>query len=167
MRKSMISSSRKPLAERAEHLRETSGFHVVSDGAKAAPEADKVVIAVKPQVLGVVLDGLKDALAHGPLLIFPSSQGAPTSRFIGILGDEARIVRVMPNTPALVGEGAAGLCAGGGASEADLSQARRLLESVGKAVVFARVVDGCRDGFVGQWPRVMFSSSSRPLRMAE
>ena len=144
-----------PLAERAEHLRETSGFHVVSDGAKAAPEAGKVVIAVKPQVLGVVLDGLKDALAHGPLLISIVA-GAPTSRFIGILGDEARIVRVMPNTPALVGEGAAGLCArrrgvGGGfiASETTFGVRRQ-------GGGFARVVDGCRDGFVGQWPRVCF-----------
>ena len=113
-----------PLAERAEYLRKTSGFQVVPDGAEAAPKAQTVVIAVKPQVLDVVLDGLKDALAHGPRLISIVA-GAPTSRFTGILGGEARIVRVMPNTPALVGEGAAGLCAAEWASHCDDLQAGR------------------------------------------
>ena len=144
-----------PLAERAEYLRKTSGFQVVPDGAEAAPKAQTVVIAVKPQVLDVVLDGLKDALAHGPLLISIVA-GAPTSRFTGILGDEARIVRVMPNTPALVGEGAAGLCAGGGASEADLSQARQLLESVGKAVVLPESLMDAVTGLSGSGPAYVF-----------
>ena len=144
-----------PLAERAEYLRETSGFQVVSAGAEAAPEAGKVVIAVKPQVLDVVLDGLKHALAHRPLLISVVA-GAPTSRFTGILGDEARIVRVMPNTPALVGEGAAGLCAGGGTSEADLSQAKQLLESVGKAVVLPESLMDAVTGLSGSGPAYVF-----------
>lgn len=144
-----------PLAERAEYLRQSSGFQVVSDGAEAAPEAGKVVIAVKPQVLDVVLDGLKNALAHRPLLISVVA-GAPTSRFTGILGDEARIVRVMPNTPALVGEGAAGLCAGGGASEADLSQAKQLLESVGKAVVLPESLMDAVTGLSGSGPAYVF-----------
>ncbi len=144
-----------PLAERAEHLRQASGFAVVSDGAEAAPEAEKVVIAVKPQVLDAVLGGLKDALAHRPLLISVVA-GAPTSRFTGILGDEARIVRVMPNTPALVGEGAAGLCAGGAASEADLSQAKQLLESVGKAVVLPESLMDAVTGLSGSGPAYVF-----------
>ena len=144
-----------PLAERAEYLRKTADFHVVSDGAEAAPEAQKVVIAVKPQVLDVVLDGLKDALAHRPLLISVVA-GAPTGRFTGILGDKARIVRVMPNTPALVGEGAAGLCAGGGASESDLLQAKQLLESVGKAVVLPESLMDAVTGLSGSGPAYVF-----------
>lgn len=144
-----------PLAERAEYLRKSSGFQVVSDGAEAAPEAQKVVVAVKPQVLDAVLEGLKHALAHRPLLISVVA-GAPTSRFTGILGDEARIVRVMPNTPALVGEGAAGLCAGGGASEADLSQAKQLLESVGKAVILPESLMDAVTGLSGSGPAYVF-----------
>ena len=144
-----------PLVERARYLGQTSGFQVVSDGAEAAPGAQKVVIAVKPQVLDVVLNGLKDALAHRPLLISVVA-GAPTSRFTGILGDEARIVRVMPNTPALVGEGAAGLCAGGGATESDLSQAKQLLESVGKAVVLPESLMDAVTGLSGSGPAYVF-----------
>lgn len=144
-----------PLAARAGHLREKWGFRVVSDGAEAAPGADKVIIAVKPQALDAVLGGLKDALAHRPLLISVAA-GAPTTRFTGILGDEARIVRVMPNTPALVGEGAAGLCAGGRASEADLSEAKRLLESVGRAVVLPESLMDAVTGLSGSGPAYVF-----------
>ena len=140
-----------PLAERAGYLRETSGFRVVPDGAEAAPGARKVVLAVKPQVLGAVLDGLKDALAHRPLLISIVA-GASTRRFTEALGDAARIVRVMPNTPARVGEGAAGLCAGGGASEADLSEARKMLESVGRAVVLPESLMDAVTGLSGSGP---------------
>ncbi len=144
-----------PLVERAEYLGRTSGFRVVSNGTEAVPEAQKVVIAVKPQVLDVVLNGLKDTLAHHPLLISVVA-GVPTSRFTVILGDEARIIRVMPNTPALVGEGAAGLSAGGGASEADLLQATELLESVGKAVVVPESLMDAVTGLSGSGPAYVF-----------
>ncbi len=144
-----------PLADRARYLRETSGFHVIPDAAEAASEAGKVVIAVKPQVLRGVLDGLKDALTHRPLLISIVA-GASTSRFVEILGGEVRIVRVMPNTPALVGEGVAGLCASGGASESDLSQAKRLLESVGRAVVLPESLMDAVTGLSGSGPAYVF-----------
>lgn len=144
-----------PLAERADYLRETYAFRVAPDAAEEAPLARKVVLAVKPQVLGAVMGGLKDALAHRPLLISVVA-GAPTRRFTEALGEEARIVRVMPNTPALVGEGAAGLCAGGGASAADLAEARRMLESVGRAVVLPEALMDAATGLSGSGPAYVF-----------
>lgn len=144
-----------PLPARAEYLREKAGFRVASDGAEAAPGADRVIIAVKPQVLDAVLGGLKDALAHRPLLISVVA-GAPTRRFTAALGEEARVVRVMPNAPALVGEGAAGLCAGGRASDADLAEARCLLESVGRAVVLPESLMDAVTGLSGSGPAYVF-----------
>ena len=144
-----------PRVERAASLRHNSGFHVIADGAEAAPDARIVVIAVKPQVVDAVLAGLKDALAHRPLLISVAA-GISTRRFCAALGDGARIVRVMPNAPALVGAGAAGLCAGGGASESDLSQAKQLLESVGKAVVLPESLMDAVTGLSGSGPAYVF-----------
>ena len=82
--------------------------------------------------------------------------GATTSRFTSLLGRKTRIVRVMPNTPALVGEGAAGLCAGGAASPEDLAEARLLLESVGCAVVLPESLMDAVTGLSGSGPAYVF-----------
>lgn len=144
-----------PVEARARYLRETHGLQVVSGAAEAAGQAEKVVFAVKPQALGAVLSSLKGVIGPRHLLISIVA-GAPTRRFVEAFGEGTRIVRVMPNTPALIGQGAAGLAAGGGAKAGDLAEARRMLESVGKAV---EVPEGLMDavtGLSGSGPAYVF-----------
>jgi len=144
-----------PVEGRRQYLRKTYGFETVSQGAEAVPRAQTVVFAVKPQVLQAALGGLKKAVTADHLLVSIVA-GAPTRRFTEAFGEKTRIVRVMPNTPALVGEGAAGLCAGGAASAEDLAAARGMLEAVGKAVEVPEALMDAVTGLSGSGPAYVF-----------
>ena len=95
-------------AERLEQLKKTYGIEISSDNTAAAAKADIVVLAVKPQQMSVVLKGLK---IHDELVISIAA-GVTTARIERELGGEPRVVRTMPNTPTLVGAGAAAICKG-------------------------------------------------------
>ena len=144
-----------PVEARARFLRETHGLQVVSSAAEAAGQAEKVVFAVKPQVLGSVLSSLKGVIGPKHLLISVVA-GAATRRFTEAFGEATRVIRVMPNTPALLGQGAAGLCGGGAAAPGDLAEARRMLESVGKVVEVPESLMDAVTGLSGSGPAYVF-----------
>lgn len=144
-----------PVEARARYLRETHGFQVVSTPAEAAGRAERVVFAVKPQVLGAVLSSLKGVIGPKHLLISIVA-GATTRRYTEAFGDATRIVRVMPNTPALLGLGAAGLAAGGATAPGDMAEAKKMLESVGKVVEVPETLMDAVTGLSGSGPAYVF-----------
>jgi pyrroline-5-carboxylate reductase len=95
-------------------------------------QADTIVLSVKPQVMSDVLDGIAGTLKKG-VLVISIAAGITTASIRAKLGD-VQIVRVMPNTPALVATGASGLY-NAGASDEGLKTALDICSSVGKAVV--------------------------------
>ncbi len=119
-------------AERARELEERYGVAVVSN-IEAARKADTIALVVKPQDMADVLDEISPVLRAGQLVV--SLAAGITTAFI-----EARVpagvavVRVMPNTPALVDEGMAAISPGSHCSEAHLAEAEALLTSVGRVV---------------------------------
>jgi pyrroline-5-carboxylate reductase len=143
-----------PFEERRKFL-ESKGYETVTEGSAAAAGAGTVLFAVKPQDLDVVLEGLKAEVSADHLLVSIVA-GARTSRFTGAFGESARVIRVMPNTPALVGEGAAGVCAGGAATPEDLKAATEMLESVGRAVELPEALLDAVTGLSGSGPAYVF-----------
>ena len=105
----------------------------LSSNKAAVTSADVVVLAVKPQVIGGVLDGFQAALGHKPLVISIAA-GISTSWLEKSLGEGVRVVRAMPNTPALVRSGAAAICRGRWATDADFNIAEAIMNSVGLVV---------------------------------
>lgn len=104
--------------------------------AQTLADADVIILAVKPQQLAEVLRGLPELQpAQLVLSIAAGVRANDISRWLG--GHEA-VVRAMPNTPALVGAGIAGLFALSGVSDAQKSLASRILEAVGRAVWVAQ-----------------------------
>ena len=98
---------------------------------KIIEQADAVLLAVKPQVLASALEPLAGCLAGKPVISIVA--GVPIDRLAGLTGS-GRIVRVMPNTPALVSEGAAGYSLAPEAQAADGELANRILSAVGVAM---------------------------------
>lgn len=92
-----------------------------------------VVLAVKPQVMAAVLDDLRPAVTPRQLFVSIAA-GFPLRRLAAGLGKQARVVRVMPNTPALIGQGMSVAVAGAKATAADLRTTLRLFRAVGQAV---------------------------------
>jgi len=133
---------------RSAHLRkltETYKINTTEDNGEVFDKADVVVLAVKPQQMDEVLEGLAAALPEaikGVKLIISIAAGFPVKKIEGRLylplDQNARgllpIVRVMPNTPALVLAGMAGMSGNSYAKESDLNDARMILEAIGKVI---------------------------------
>lgn len=113
-----------------EALRSRYGIRTAVDGAAEARQADCVVLAVKPQQLREVAISLAPAM-NGRLVLSIAAgiRGADLARW---LGGQARVVRAMPNTPALVGAGISGLYALPGVSDGDRRNAESVLAAVGE-----------------------------------
>jgi pyrroline-5-carboxylate reductase len=127
-------------AERAVELEERYGVAVVSN-IEAAEKADTVALVVKPQDMGDVLDEIAPVLRAGQLVV--SLAAGITTEFIeSRVPEGVAVVRVMPNTPALVDEGMSVLSAGASAGEAELDEAEALLSTVGRV---ARVPEHQQD----------------------
>lgn len=120
-----------PDPQQRERLRREAGIEVHAQGAAAAAGADVVVLAVKPASMADTLRGLAAALReHQPLLISVAA-GVRMESLEDWAGARLPIVRAMPNTPALIGAGAAGLYCGPGVSPERKLLAQRILGAVG------------------------------------
>ena len=105
-----------------------------TDNAVTVRNADIVVLSVKPQVLEAVVKPLVPLL--GEKLVVSVAAGVPLSLLENWLGRSSAIIRCMPNTPALLGEGITGLIANDVVTEAQKMQAERVLSSVGETIWF-------------------------------
>jgi pyrroline-5-carboxylate reductase len=121
------------LQERLDYFRARYGVKGSTDNGEAVQGADVIVLAVKPQILAEVLAGLKSELP-GNALVISIAAGVKAATIEAGLEAGQHVVRVMPNTPCLVGRGASAIAPGAHANEQDLATARKLLEAVGVAV---------------------------------
>ncbi len=144
-----------PLEARREHLK-SDGYRVVDNGPDAVRGAGTVLFAVKPQDLGSALAQLDGEVSVADHLLVSIVAGVPTTRYTKAFGEAARVIRVMPNTPALVATGAAGVCAGGAATAEDLAAAVKMLESVGRAVEVPESLMDAVTGLSGSGPAYVF-----------
>lgn len=115
---------------RRKQLEENRGVECSDDAAAVVDASDVVVLALKPGVVRPVLEGLAGSSAQDPLWISIAA-GVTLASLGAPLPAQARIVRAMPNTPALVGAGATAICGNTSATADDLALARALFESVG------------------------------------
>ncbi|MCB1667028.1 MAG: pyrroline-5-carboxylate reductase [Porticoccaceae bacterium] len=121
-----------PLAENRQRLASKYGVNTTTDNHQAITDASVVILAVKPQILKQVALELAPALIHHPLVISIAA-GIPVSALQEWLGDKIPIVRCMPNTPALLRQGATGLFANDLVDEKQKQVAEDILRAVGLA----------------------------------
>lgn len=143
-----------PSDERRELVGRRYGIRLGVDNREAAGWADVVILAVKPQTLPTVVDELAAALAGK--LVISIAAGVPLRQIAERLKCEARLVRVMPNAPALLRAGVSALAAGPTVSEEDAHLARRLLEAVGRVVVVSEPLMDAVTGLSGSGPAYAF-----------
>ena len=126
-----------PNAELRQALAQDFGVAVFEHGREAAAGADAVLLAVKPQVMRPVCESLREVLqADSPLLISIAA-GIRMDQLEQWCGGGVAVVRSMPNTPALIGAGASGLCANARVSAAQRAQAEHILGAAGLTVWIA------------------------------
>ncbi|MHB8910018.1 MAG: pyrroline-5-carboxylate reductase [Syntrophales bacterium] len=140
---------------RLEELRKAYGVNVTTDNGTAVRGAEMVILSVKPQNMAEVLTALAGQAT--PATLFVSIAAGISTAFIEKhLRAGIRVVRVMPNMPALIGEGAAALCRGAFATEEDLGLARRIFDAVGITVEAEESLMDAVTGLSGSGPGYAF-----------
>jgi pyrroline-5-carboxylate reductase len=145
-----------PDQNRLSALEEELEIRVTTDNAEAVQEATVIVLATKPQVFAQVLPGLATAVSADALLISIAA-GISTGTIERAFPAGSRVVRTMPNTPALVGAGATAIAAGTHATDDDLELAETLFRSVGIAVRVPEEQIDAVTGLSGSGPAYVFA----------
>lgn len=115
-----------------EAVRSAYGIEIMDSNAAVAEASDVLVLAVKPQYMQEVIEEIRDHVPSDTLII--SIAAGKTIKWIeNAFAKTIKLVRCMPNTPALVGEGCTGVCVNDRVSQEDIYYSLKLMESFGKA----------------------------------
>ncbi len=144
-----------PRRERCEELTQRFGIHTTTSNAEVVKHSEIVVLSVKPQIVPLVLDEVAGSLKPNTLVISIAA-GTPVSAIERRLPKGTRVVRTMPNTPALVGAGATAIAGGGHATAEDLETAKHIFNAVGKTVILDEEQLDAVTGLSGSGPAYVF-----------
>lgn len=152
-----IIGSAKTVATRAARA-DQLGIAVTADNREVAATADVLVLAVKPQFFPEVIEEIRDAVRPDTLVISIAA-GLTIERIAALFEREAdtmRLIRCMPNTPALVNAGCTAVCPGTGATQADEEICLQLMNSFGRAIVIPERLMDAASAVAGSSPAFVF-----------
>ncbi|MHB8845326.1 MAG: pyrroline-5-carboxylate reductase [Nitrospirota bacterium] len=141
--------------DRIAHLEKSYGITAQASQKDAVMAAGIVLLCVKPQVIDAVLAKIGQAV-DGSKLVISIAAGVTIARIEKVLAPGSRVIRVMPNTPALVLSGAAGIAAGTSATVTDIMTAQSIFGAVGRAVVVEEKLMDAVTGLSGSGPAYVF-----------
>lgn len=141
--------------QRLAELKQKLGVQKAADNQAVVKEADVVILAVKPHVAPLVLKEAAPVAKPGQTFISLAA-GVPISLIEDCLAGTVPVIRVMPNTPCLVGEGASAVSAGTHARKENIKIAMAVFNAVGKAVEVPEALLDCVTGLSGSGPAYMY-----------
>ncbi len=144
-----------PRPERRAEIADRYAVEVTGDNRAAAALADLLVLSVKPQMMDAVLAEIAPVIDARKLVVSIAA-GVPIAAMARRLPAGARLIRTMPNLPAVVGAGATAIARGPNATEEDATVARAIFEAVGTAVVVDEPLLDAVTGLSGSGPAFIF-----------
>jgi pyrroline-5-carboxylate reductase len=142
--------------ERRAYMQTTYGIMASADNKHAVQESSVVLLAVKPQIMPMVLEEIAPVV-NSEKLVISIAAGITLQTLQRALGDSRRVVRVMPNTPALVLAGAAGISPGKAATAQDVALVEQIFNAVGRAMVVSDDMMDVVTGLSGSGPAFIFA----------
>src|SRR5262245_567710 len=147
----VVSNKRK---DKSRALAEKYGVNVAESNADCARGADVVLISVKPQIFARVLEEVREVVPEA--LLISVAAGISTRRIETVLGGTPRVIRSMPNTPAVIKEGATAISAGLYATPDDVKLAETIFQKIGRVVVVDEVHRDAVTYLSGSGPAYIF-----------
>ncbi len=145
-----------PYAPSREAFAVATGATVTAEIREIVAASDTLLLCTKPADVAAAMTAAAQAAAGKPLLVISIAAGVTLAALEMASAENFRVIRTMPNTPALIGHGAAGFCLGSRATAADGAAAQSLLEAVGHAVeVPERLMDAVT-GLSGSGPAYVY-----------
>ncbi len=132
-----------------------AGIRGTTSNAEAVKGADVVLLTVKPQVVARVMGEVGPLLQPSQLLV-SCAASVPTSFIEALIPAPVPVVRVMPNTPCLLGEGMSALCRGKHATAGDLARARAIFDAVGRTAILDERLFDAVTGLSGSGPAYIY-----------
>ncbi|MBU2979446.1 pyrroline-5-carboxylate reductase [Alteromonas sp. C1M14] len=123
-----------PSKPKLEKLNEEFGIQITQSNDEACQFADAIILSVKPQMMGDMLKMLRENNDLSGKLFMSIAAGLPVARLQEMLGGEYPIIRIMPNTPSLIGKGMSGLYADDTVNRDDKDYADFVMNAVGETV---------------------------------
>ncbi|MCQ2743440.1 MAG: pyrroline-5-carboxylate reductase [bacterium] len=120
--------------EGVEEKSKALGIKIILDNKELVKNSEVIFIAVKPNQVADVLAEINPVVTKEKLIVSIAA-GVSTTKLEAGLAENTKVIRVMPNTPALVGEGMSGIFGGKNAKEEDLKYVKNLLSTIGKCII--------------------------------
>ena len=136
-------------------LKEETGIKTTSDNSQVVQSSEILLLALKPDMMRSVLTEVKGHLTKEHLIVTIAA-GVPIRAIEEVVGTDQRVIRVMPNTPCLIGAGASAYSAGKKATQDDLEDVRTVLGAVGLAVELSEKHLDAVTGLSGSGPAYVF-----------
>lgn len=140
-----------PFESARRQFADQTGATATESNLEVVTQARVIILSVKPDQVTTVLGGVKDGLTTEHLVVSIAA-GVPLAKLEAALGGTARVVRVMPNTPALVGASASGFAIGSRARPEDSAIVERMFSSVGTAMAVKEPLLDAVTGLSGSGP---------------
>lgn len=135
---------------KAEH-----GVNITTDSAEVVKNCDAFIIALKPNILEVAISPISKFIKEDQLVISIAA-GKKIEQIESIVGSDKKVIRIMPNTPALVGEGMAGIAANKNVTSEELEEVKKIFESFGEAEIVSEKLMDTVTGVSGSGPAYVF-----------
>lgn len=145
-----------PFPEARSRFEKTTGIATANENRDVAVASNLLILAVKPQVLPTVLAELRPVV-HAGHLVISIAAGVTLQALADGLGSAVRLVRVMPNTPCLVGASATGFSPGATATPDDVELVGKLFGAVGKAYRVSEPLLDAVTGLSGSGPAYVYT----------
>ncbi len=141
--------------KRCQALEDETGIKTTQDNREVTANSDVIILAVKPNIMGTILEELKSDITSEHLVVSIAA-GIPLNFMESSLNEGCRAIRVMPNTPCLVGETAAGYALGKNATREDGELVGRILNAVGKSYLLEEKYLDAVTGLSGSGPAFIY-----------
>ena len=139
---------------------------IVKGNLELCKTADTVIIGVKPQVIDVVLDEIADAFGGGDKILVSMAAGISIQHIIDHVGDKTKIIRIMPNTPAMVGEAMTAVCRNDLVTDEEFARTKVIFDSIGVAEEVDEDLIDCVIGVSGSSPAYTYMYIDALVRAA-
>ena len=140
--------------ERMKELSSSRGVGIAGTPQDLVRDSRVVILAVKPDKVTPVLEGVKDVL--GGKLVISIAAGVPIQSIQAVIGSDSKVIRVMPNTPALVLKGMSALCASKSCSEDDIQTACAIFSAIGRCAMVEEKIMNAVTALSGSGPAYCF-----------
>lgn len=137
------------------NIKKNFNINVTKDSNEVVKNSDIIVVAVKPNIYDIVLNEIKEIIGKEKIIVTIAA-GKSIQSIENMIGKDKKIIRSMPNTPCLVGEGMSALCPNKNIDEKDLSIVKLIFDSFGKCEVVEENLIDVVIGGSGSSPAYVF-----------